>query len=160
MSVPYRDSKLTQLLASALGGSAKTLVIVCCALESVHAAETVQSLRFGEQCSSVQSGAAAEQSVLTSAIAAIDEQIEECKQLIKRDERWETRTRKIISRVPLLDNVRRDEEGTIILSDEREPTAFEDVVNEVQGQTLVGAEKHHEQLEKLLAARAQLLGEA
>lgn len=160
VSVPYRDSKLTQLLASALGGSAKTLIIVCCALEPVHASETVQTLRFGEQCSTVQSGVAAEQSVLTSAVAAIDDQIGECKQLIKRDERWETRTRKIVSRVPLLDNVRRDDEGTIILSDEREPTAFEDVENEVQGQILVGAEKHHERLEKLLAARAQLLGES
>ena len=146
--------------ASALGGSAKTLIIVCCALEPVHAAETVQTLRFGEQCSAVQSGAAAEQSVLTSAVAAIDEQIEECKRLIQRDERWEIRTRKVVSRVPLLDNVKRDEEGTIILSDEREPTAFEDVENEVQGQVLVGAEKHHAQLEKLLVARAQLLGEA
>jgi hypothetical protein len=160
ISVPYRDSKLTQLLASALGGSAKTLIIVCCAMEPVHAEETVQTLRFGEQCSTVQSGVAAKQSVLTSAVAAIDEQIEDCKQLIKRDERWETRTRKVVSRVPMLDNVRRDAEGTIILSDEREPTAFEDVVNEVQGQVLVGAERHHEKLEKLLAARAQLLGDA
>jgi hypothetical protein len=158
--VPYRDSKLTQLLAGSLGGAAKTLIIVCAAMESQHIAETVQTLRFGEQCSTVQSGAgAADQSVLTSAIAAIDAQIEECKRLIKRDERWEMRTRKVVSRVPLLDNVKRDDTGTIILSDEREPTAFQDVENEVQGQVLVGAEKHHTKLESLLANRAQLLGE-
>ena len=39
----------------------------------------------------------------------------------------------------MLDNVKRDEDGTIILSDEREATTYQDVENEVKGQVLVGA---------------------
>lgn len=159
ISVPYRDSKLTQLLAAALGGSAKTLIIVCAALEQVHVAETVQTLRFGEQCSTVQSGVAAEGAVLTAAITAIDSQIDETKVLIKRDERWETRTRKVVTRVAMLDNVKRDDDGTIIMSDERDATTYQDVENEVKGQVLVGAEQHHSLLEKLLGQRRALLGE-
>ena len=161
VAVPYRDSKLTQLLAEALGGNAKTLIIVCAALEPIHTAETIQTLRFGEQCSTVQSGAAAEQSaVLSSAVAAIDAQIAETKELIKRDERWETRTRKVVSKISMLDNVQRDEAGTIDLADETVAAEEKEVVHEVQGQALVGAEKHHARLEKLLGERRTLLGEA
>ena len=161
VAVPYRDSKLTQLLAEALGGNAKTLIIVCAALEPIHTAETIQTLRFGEQCSTVHSGAAAEQSaVLSSAVAAIDAQIAETKELIKRDERWETRTRKVVSKISMLDNVQRDEAGTIDLADETVAAEEKEVVHEVQGQALVGAEKHHARLEKLLGERRTLLGEA
>ncbi|EEH54826.1 uncharacterized protein MICPUCDRAFT_4313, partial [Micromonas pusilla CCMP1545] len=52
--VPYQDSKLTTLLSSALGGDCKTVVFVTASGESQHAAETTQSLRFGEKCASVE----------------------------------------------------------------------------------------------------------
>ncbi|CAM9427867.1 unnamed protein product, partial [Phaeothamnion confervicola] len=47
--VPYRDSKLTRLLADSLGGSAFT--VVCCNASSSAgaAAETVSTLRFAER---------------------------------------------------------------------------------------------------------------
>lgn len=45
--MPYRDSKLTRVLQDALGGSARTALIVCCSPCSDNAAETLSSLRFG-----------------------------------------------------------------------------------------------------------------
>ena len=45
--VPYRDSKLTRLLQSSLGGNAKTALPVCVSASSLHAEETVSTLRFG-----------------------------------------------------------------------------------------------------------------
>lgn len=47
--VPYRDSKLTRVLQDALGGSARTALIVCCSPCSDNAAETLSSLRFGSR---------------------------------------------------------------------------------------------------------------
>lgn len=45
--MPYRDSKLTRVLQDALGGSARTALIVCASPCSDNAAETLSSLRFG-----------------------------------------------------------------------------------------------------------------
>lgn len=45
--VPYRDSKLTRVLQDSLGGSARTVLIVCCSPDVVDESETVSSLRFG-----------------------------------------------------------------------------------------------------------------
>lgn len=75
--VPYRDHKLTQLLSEALGGRARTVVVVAAATEPKHAIETIQTLRFGEQCANVESGAAASATVMTERLAEIDGQIVE-----------------------------------------------------------------------------------
>ena len=49
--VPYYESKLTTLLKGAFGGNSKTSVIVTCRSDDKsHGDETLQSLRFGEQC--------------------------------------------------------------------------------------------------------------
>jgi hypothetical protein len=40
-----------------LGGDSKTVVLVAAAQEHSHATETVQSLRFGERCASVETRA-------------------------------------------------------------------------------------------------------
>ena len=55
--VPFGDSKLTLLLQEALGGAAKTSVIVCASLEPRNAVESIQALRFGEACSRVETRA-------------------------------------------------------------------------------------------------------
>eukprot|EP00968_Pinguiococcus_pyrenoidosus_P015121 scaffold1390_cov249-Pinguiococcus_pyrenoidosus.AAC.25 len=46
--VPYRDSRLTRLLSESLGGNSRTILLTCVAPESVHAPETISTLRFGE----------------------------------------------------------------------------------------------------------------
>ncbi|XP_052211221.1 kinesin-like protein KIN-14J [Diospyros lotus] len=56
--VPYRNSKLTQVLQSSLGGQAKTLMFVHLNPDVVSYSETISSLKFAERVSSVELGAA------------------------------------------------------------------------------------------------------
>ncbi|DAZ93879.1 TPA: hypothetical protein N0F65_008145 [Lagenidium giganteum] len=52
--VPYRDSKLTRLLQHALGGNAKTHLMLTCSSSSVQLAETLSTLRFGARAQFIQ----------------------------------------------------------------------------------------------------------
>lgn len=52
--VPYYESKLTMLLQPALGGNARTTVMVTAAPEKEFADETVAAMRFGERAAGVQ----------------------------------------------------------------------------------------------------------
>ncbi|KAJ3683648.1 hypothetical protein LUZ60_013875 [Juncus effusus] len=56
--VPYRNSKLTQLLQDSLGGQAKTLMFVHVSPESDAVGETISTLKFAERVSTVELGAA------------------------------------------------------------------------------------------------------
>lgn len=51
--VQYRNSKLTRILSAALGGNAKTSMLVTCAAEQDHYAETLASLRFGARAACI-----------------------------------------------------------------------------------------------------------
>lgn len=51
--VPYRDSKLTRLLQSSLGGNAKTHLLLTCSSSQVHIDETLSTLRFGARAKSI-----------------------------------------------------------------------------------------------------------
>ena len=55
--IPYRDSKLTQILMDALGGNSKTTLIICCNPELSHTSETLSTLRFGERAKRIQNKA-------------------------------------------------------------------------------------------------------
>ncbi|KAJ3186481.1 hypothetical protein HDU85_007300 [Gaertneriomyces sp. JEL0708] len=48
--VPYRNSKITQLLCDSLGGSASALAVVCCAPERDNLQPTHNSLEFAKDC--------------------------------------------------------------------------------------------------------------
>ncbi|WJX53950.1 hypothetical protein P8452_39889 [Trifolium repens] len=56
--VPYRNSKLTQLLQSSLGGQAKTLMFVQLNPDVASYSETISTLKFAERVSGVELGAA------------------------------------------------------------------------------------------------------
>ncbi|RHY57568.1 hypothetical protein DYB30_007196, partial [Aphanomyces astaci] len=56
--VSYRDSKLTLLLQDAIGGHAKTLLVVCVNPSGACAHESKCSLAFGERANAVELGRA------------------------------------------------------------------------------------------------------
>ncbi|KAH9689581.1 kinesin-like protein KIN-14I [Citrus sinensis] len=56
--VPYRNSKLTQLLQDSLGGQAKTLMFVHISPELEALGETISTLKFAERVATVELGAA------------------------------------------------------------------------------------------------------
>ncbi|MCO5575842.1 hypothetical protein L7F22_029647 [Adiantum nelumboides] len=56
--VPYRNSKLTQLLQESLGGQAKTLMFVHISPDIESYGETLSTLKFAERVASVELGAA------------------------------------------------------------------------------------------------------
>eukprot|EP00929_Paragymnodinium_shiwhaense_P076924 TRINITY_DN3959_c0_g1_i7.p1 TRINITY_DN3959_c0_g1~~TRINITY_DN3959_c0_g1_i7.p1 ORF type:complete len:2262 (-),score=730.13 TRINITY_DN3959_c0_g1_i7:135-6920(-) len=51
--IPYRSSKLTRILQDTLGGNSQTILVVNCAISSLHAPETLSTLRFGARARSV-----------------------------------------------------------------------------------------------------------
>jgi hypothetical protein len=44
--IPYRDSKLTQLLMDSLGGTAKALMIACISPSALYQDETLRTLNY------------------------------------------------------------------------------------------------------------------
>ncbi|CAI9754124.1 unnamed protein product [Fraxinus pennsylvanica] len=56
--VPYRNSKLTQVLQSSLGGHAKTLMLVQLNADVTSCSESISTLKFAERVSGVELGAA------------------------------------------------------------------------------------------------------
>jgi len=51
--VPFRDSKLTRLLKDSLGGSSKTVLIVCITPKNIHFEETLHSLNYGSHAKNI-----------------------------------------------------------------------------------------------------------
>ena len=48
--VPYRDSKLTRLLADALGGNSRTCFVACVSPADTSAEETLNTLKYANRC--------------------------------------------------------------------------------------------------------------
>jgi len=51
--IPYRDSKLTRLLQTSLGGNARVAVVCTLSPRKEHGVESLSTLRFGQRCKMV-----------------------------------------------------------------------------------------------------------
>ena len=51
--VPYRSSPLTHVLKDVIGGNSQTALVINCSSSSLHVAETLSTLRFGDRTRSV-----------------------------------------------------------------------------------------------------------
>jgi len=174
LRVPFQDSKLTQLLQPAWSGDSCTSVVVCCSSEDKHAEETVQSLRFGEMCSSVEQerGGASQDptAAVNDALKRIDGQIKELEAVILKKERWEWRqtTRKDV--VDALDTggveCNTDEQmelggqGAVEFKADDGSSKKHSIEQQVWGQVLLGAEEENARREELIQMRLKLLGDA
>jgi len=76
--VPFLESKLTMLLKGALGGSSRTFALVTGSLDEEHGDETVEAMRFGEQCAGVTNTTRTQALSLPAALAAIDKALATC----------------------------------------------------------------------------------
>ena len=144
--VPYQDSKLTMLLSPALGGDSKASVVICASMEDADAGETLQALRFGEQCANVANDAGQQASALAQLLDSADAEIAELEETIRRKERWE-----------MVETVRADtlaEAGTYEAV--RAAAGGGEVVRTSR---LVGAERERKELVRLVRWRAELTGE-
>ncbi|XP_041996931.1 kinesin-like protein KIN-14K [Salvia splendens] len=84
--VPYRNSKLTQVLQSSLGGHAKTLMFVQLNPDATSFSETLSTLKFAERVSGVELGAA-KSSRDSKEVRELTDQIATLKEsLAKKDE--------------------------------------------------------------------------
>ncbi|RNF26740.1 putative kinesin [Trypanosoma conorhini] len=114
--VPYRSSKLTRLLRDSLGGNSSTLLIACVAADATNGDETTRTLQYGalamhilneplpqfdEQVSAAEAArrdasargggdtppsAPAETARLRQRVAALEEQVQRCRDELKNDE--------------------------------------------------------------------------
>eukprot|EP00933_Yihiella_yeosuensis_P043095 TRINITY_DN3782_c3_g1_i1.p1 TRINITY_DN3782_c3_g1~~TRINITY_DN3782_c3_g1_i1.p1 ORF type:complete len:758 (-),score=176.80 TRINITY_DN3782_c3_g1_i1:76-2349(-) len=171
--VPFKDSRLTMLLQPALCGEAATSVVVCCAPEEQHAEETVQSLRFGEMCGSVEQNRVGKTQDASAAVAEalrkIDSEIKDLEGRIRQKEKWEWRQ---VTRTDVIDQmdtggalVNKEEimelggAGAIDLGADDGKSKKLETEHKVWGQVLVGAEEENARRDELIKMRMRLLGD-
>ena len=51
--IPYRDSKLTMLLADSLGGNSKTIIIACISPSSSYTEETLSTINYATRAMNI-----------------------------------------------------------------------------------------------------------
>lgn len=85
--IPYRNSKLTRLLASALGGNAKTTMITCISPASGNIAESQSTLRFATRAkrivNQVQRNEIKDMKTMSSQLAMQTAELEELRQKLE-----------------------------------------------------------------------------
>ncbi|KAG4402892.1 hypothetical protein GLYMA_02G302800v4 [Glycine max] len=83
--IPYRNSKLTQVLQDSLGGHAKTLMFVHINPEVTALGETISTLKFAERVATIELGAA-QSNKETGEIRELKEEISNIKSALERKE--------------------------------------------------------------------------
>jgi len=173
LRVPFRDSRLTQLLEPALNAHSRTSITVCCSRADVHAEETVQSLRFGQMCSRVEHERTTTtidtSTAMSTALQQIDAELKTLEADIRSKERWEWRSRierHVVDEKDtggtMLDTEEEMElggKGAVEIKADDGTSKVQTVEHEVWGQVLVGAELENQRRDELLRQRQRLLGE-
>ncbi|KAF6263267.1 P-loop containing nucleoside triphosphate hydrolase protein [Scenedesmus sp. NREL 46B-D3] len=95
--VPYRDSKLTRILQDSLGGTSRTMLIICCSPCRENGPETLSSLRFGTRARGIKNKVAVNTrlspELLQQQLAKANARIKELeKQLAEEQERTSSAT--------------------------------------------------------------------
>ncbi len=89
--VPYRDSKLTRLLATALGGNAKTCMLTCISPASGNSVESLSTLRFASRAkrivNTVQKNELAAAKKVNAKLSAQQAEIEKLQQQIEESKK-------------------------------------------------------------------------
>lgn len=81
--VPYRNSKLTRLLSSSLGGNSKTLLIACISAESESIDETLNTLRFAQRTKKIKNEAKINEDPKDALLRRYKQQVEELRSKLR-----------------------------------------------------------------------------
>merc|ERR1712170_42617 len=80
--VPYRDSVLTKLLANALGGNSKTIMIAALSPADINYDETLSTLRYADRAKKIKNKAVINENPLDKLIRELREENEKLKQMM------------------------------------------------------------------------------
>lgn len=80
--IPYRDSALTRILQSALGGNSKTCMIAALSPASVNFDETLSTLRYADRVKSIKNEAVINENPLERLIRELKEENERLKKVM------------------------------------------------------------------------------
>ena len=69
--IPYRDSKLTRLLQTSLGGNSRTTLCINCSPSDYNYGETLSTLRFGQRAKSIKNKAKVNQEKSVAELMAL-----------------------------------------------------------------------------------------
>merc|ERR1719323_2260095 len=81
--IPYRDSALTKLLANALGGNSKTIMIAALSPADINYEETLSTLRYANRAKQIKTKAAVNEDPTEKLIRELKEENERLKARIK-----------------------------------------------------------------------------
>lgn len=80
--VPYRDSALTKLLANALGGNSKTIMIAALSPADINYDETLSTLRYADRAKQIKNKAVVNESATDKLIRLLREENEKLKKML------------------------------------------------------------------------------
>lgn len=84
--VPYRNSKLTRLLSSSLGGNSKTLLIACISPAESNLDETLNTLRFASRTKRIKNKAKINEDTKDALLRKYRKQIEELRLKLSKEQ--------------------------------------------------------------------------
>lgn len=132
--IPYRNSKLTRLLSSSLGGNSKTLLIACISGSETSKDETLNTLRFASRAKRVENKAKINEDARDALLREYKKQVEELKHKLSLQEQYESES-----------PTERAKEGS--RSDAKESTDLAEQLEFLKAKIMVGGENLLEKAE-------------